>query len=78
MLKTYFWNVFRGADRFINALTGGDPEMTISGRFGKAVIEGRCIFCKWTCVLLDKIDPNHCFKQASYEAGQGSDEIIKL
>lgn len=29
-LKTYCWNVFRGFDRTLNAIIGGDPDETLS------------------------------------------------
>lgn len=77
-MKQYILNVLIGLDQFVNALTGGDPQMTLSGRMGRAVAEGRCVLCKWVCWALGKIQPNHCALAAKHEATEGSDEVVKL
>lgn len=77
-MKRYFLNLFVAVDRLINALTGGDPEMTLSGRMGRAVAEGRCKTCGVVCWVLDKFDANHCARVSKNEADEGSDEVVKL
>lgn len=76
-MKTYLWNVLVGLDQFVNALTGGDPDMTLSGRMGRAVAEGRCTGCKAVCWLLGKIDKDHCARANRNEADEGADEVWK-
>lgn len=76
--KRYLWNVLVGLDQFINALTGGDPDMTLSGRMGRAVSEGRCKACKGVCWLLHKIDPDHCARANKNEADEGADQVAKV
>lgn len=77
-MKQYIYNVLVGLDQFVNALTGGDPDMTLSGRMGRAVAEGRCVLCKVICWGLGKIQPNHCALADKHEAAAGADEVIKL
>lgn len=77
-MKQYIFNVLVGLDQFVNALTGGDPGMTLSGRMGRAVAEGRCKFCGVICWLLGKIQPNHCALADKHEADEGSDEVVHL
>lgn len=48
-------------DQLGNALTGGDPDMTISTRCGlrlQSDVPSRT--CRWLCAVLDLIDENHC------------------
>lgn len=70
-MKRYLWNALVAFDQLINALTGGDPDMTLSGRMGRAVAEGRCKACGIVCWLLDKIDSNHCARANESEADEG-------
>lgn len=73
----YSVNNLLAADRAFNALRGGDPNETFSGAMGKAVLEGRCYFCKVFCDLLTLIDRrddkrNHCIAAVDYDVGDGS------
>jgi hypothetical protein len=70
-MKLYLWNVLVAFDQLFNALTGGNPDMTISGRMGRAVAEGRCMGCRLVCWLLDKIDSGHCARANKNEADEG-------
>lgn len=70
-MKRYFWNVLVGLDQFVNALTGGDPDMTLSGRMGRAIAENRCKACKVICWALGKIDKDHCERANKNEADEG-------
>jgi hypothetical protein len=70
-MKRYLFNILLSLDQLVNALTGGDPDMTLSGRMGRAVAEGRCSGCRLVCWLLDKIDPDHCAKANKNEADEG-------
>lgn len=77
-MKRYFWNVLVAFDQFINTLIGGDPDMTLSGRMGRAVAEGRCKACRVVCWVLDKFDPGHCARVSKAEADEGADQVTKL
>lgn len=58
-LDTYGINVLIGFDCFVNALTGGSPAETISGRTARAARNG----WKWAIALrwfLDHLQPQHC------------------
>lgn len=77
-MANYIKNVLLAGDRIINAITGGDPEMTISGRMGVAIALGRCRVCRIVCWFLDFFQKDHCAMQAEREKGQGDDEVFKL
>lgn len=77
-MKRYFLNLFVAVDRLINALTGGDPEMTLSGRMGRAVAEGRCKACRVICWAIDLVDQGHCERVRKNEADEGADQVAKV
>lgn len=77
-LKRYFVNLFLAFDQGANAVIGGDPDMTISGRMGRAVGDGRCMACRPICWLLHLIDTDHCAKAAKNEGDEGTREVWKL
>jgi hypothetical protein len=70
-MKRYLFNVLIGLDQFVNAVTGGDPDMTLSGRMGRAVAEDRCKLCGVICWMLGRIDPDHCARANRDEADEG-------
>lgn len=73
MLKRYFWNILIAIDQFGNAVTGGDPDETISSRAGKAMREGKA----WGCVLcrfLNLLENDHCIK--SIDPTEGADAAV--
>lgn len=76
-MKRYFFNILIGLDQFVNALIGGDPDMTLSGRMGRAVAAGQCKACKVICWLLDKVDKDHCARANRNEADEGADGVLK-
>lgn len=57
MIKRYLLNVLIAIDQFFNALIGGDPDETISSRFGK---RPDCWFCRAICRFLSNIHYRHC------------------
>ena len=77
-MKRYIWNLLVAFDQFVNTLAGGDPDMTLSGRMGRAIAEGRCMACRAICWGLDLIDPGHCERVRKNEADEGADEVVKL
>lgn len=74
----YIINVLVAIDQFFNALLGGDPDMTLSGRFGRAIKENRCFLCKGICKILDLFDKGHCAQQDKNEQDEGKDEVWHL
>jgi hypothetical protein len=70
-MKTYIINVLVSVDQLINTLIGGDPDMTLSGRMGRAVAEGRCRACGVVCWFLGKVDKDHCARANRNEADEG-------
>jgi hypothetical protein len=70
-MKRYIVNALIGFDQFINALLGGDPDMTLSGRMGRAVAQGRCRLCRPVCWVLGKLDKDHCARANANEADEG-------
>ncbi len=66
--RGYAINLFIAGDQMANAILGGNPDMTISGRLGKRLLKGPegCPWCYllsgWICRLLDEVDPRHCMK----------------
>ena len=70
-LRRWAWNVLIALDQRANALTGGDPDETISSRVGKCVRVGRL---RWLGALLDEIfGPRHC--ENSIEPDEGKDAL---
>ena len=74
----YLENILVSIDQLVNTIFGGDPDMTLSGRFGRAVKENRCVLCKFICKILNKLDYNHCAQQDLNEADEGKNEVWKL
>lgn len=80
LIIKWLWNILHAFDILLNAITGGDPEETISSRMGKAIAAGRCKLCRPICRALNKLfhQENHCGDAAEKHAEEGADEIIKL
>ena len=76
-MKRYIVNALIALDQFINALIGGDPDMTLSGRMGRAVAQGRCKLCGPVCWVLGKLDKDHCARANRNEADEGADQVAK-
>ena len=76
----WFMNVLIGIDQLGNAITGGDPDETISSRIGKIKRKhGGTI--PWSRPLikiidrgLDSIDPNHSID--AIEEDEGKDAVL--
>lgn len=47
-------------DQLPNTLLGGDPRMTLSGRMGRNIAQGRCRVCSFICRVLSLLDTDHC------------------
>jgi hypothetical protein len=76
-VKRYIWNILTALDQLLNAALAGDPDMTISGRAGRAIADGRCRLCRPFCWVLHKLDKDHCARAARFEADEGKDETLK-
>ena len=77
-VKKYFWNILVGIDQLGNAITGGDPDETISSRLGKVVVKkAETSNIAWiVCYLLSLVDSDHC--QEAIEPDEGKDEVVHL
>ena len=51
-LSVFLYNLVLAADQFLNVLLLGDPDESLSGRTGRAVLSGRA---KWFVFSLEKI-----------------------
>lgn len=58
-LRKWIFNVLIGIDQLGNAITGGDPDETISSRAAKGQFKGKW-WGRWLCKALDIVDPGHC------------------
>ena len=81
-MKKYIWNVLIGFDQFCNAILGGDPDETISGRMGRwrkkypNPSDGwRYYVAKYLAHWLGVIDKGHC--EDAIEPDEGDDEVLK-
>ena len=74
-LRRWAGNLWIALDEFGNAITGGAPDGTISGRMGKAIVENRKGFSGWLsrtlCKGLNLINKNHCVDTYEYEKNLG-------
>jgi len=71
-VKRYFWNLLIAIDQCFNALTGGDPDETISSRVGKNKDKSK--LSRFLSGFLDLFEWNHTEK--SIEKDEGKDESI--
>ena len=72
-MARYGWNALISIDQLGNAITGGDPDETISSRAGKRQHDQ--YWAKCLCWLLNKLDTNHC--KDAMEQDEGNDEVLK-
>ena len=75
----YIKNWAIALDQYVNAVTGGDPDETISSRLGKVLQTGECKVCKGfasiVCGFLNLFDKNHCIK--SIDPSSGDDDLLR-
>jgi hypothetical protein len=57
-MKRYIVAILIGIDQLFNAIFGGDPDETISSRWGRTKDNSK--IADAGCEVLDVIDPNHC------------------
>ena len=57
--KVYIWNILIWLDQGLNTLTFGNPDETLSSRWGKGTRRD-CKFCTLMCKILDLFDKGHC------------------
>lgn len=66
-MTRYIWNVLIALDQLWNALSGGDPDETISGTAAK----NRSVFLwRILAMILDKVDPGHTAGATEYDEGK--------
>lgn len=71
MIKQYIWNVLIALDQLGNALTGGDPDETISSRAAKRRDHWPWKPLGW---VLEKLDPGHL--DDALECDEGMDDLF--
>lgn len=72
MVKKYLFNNLIAIDQAFNALFGGDPDETLSSRFGKRSKSNL------VRIFIDKLffwQPNHTAK--AVEPDEGADSVLK-
>lgn len=80
-LLTAIWALivvtFIALDKLLNAISGGDPEETISSRMGKIILtqNGAITFPYVVCKFLSLFDKRHCIK--SIDPDEGSDQVTQ-
>lgn len=57
--KSYVYRVMVSMNQTVNTILGGEPDETLSSRWGRARARGSKP-AKAACWVLDKIDPCHC------------------
>ena len=67
-LRKWIFNILVGIDQLGNAISGGDPDETISSRSAKAEFQGKW-WGKAMCRFLNVIDPGHCPKSIEEDEG---------
>ena len=78
-IRRYCLNVLISIDQLFNALMGGDPDETISSRFGKWLYLPKTTW-KWkisyaVCRVLHVLDKNH--REKSIEHDEGKHDILQ-
>lgn len=74
MFKKWVINILISIDQLANALTGGDPDETISSRMGKRL--DNCKACRFICKILNRLDwrnVDHC--RNAIELDEGKDGL---
>lgn len=75
IIRKWALNVLIAFDQLVNAITGGDPDETISSRLGKAKRRGNRV-AKAVCWILAKVfRARHCMD--SIEDDEGGDGVFK-
>jgi len=65
----YIYNVLLAVDQLASALVGGDPDETLSSRFGRAQRAGKR-WAKVVCRVLDVVHPGHCEWAIEHDEGR--------
>ena len=78
-LWRYWINWWIGADQWVNAWLAGDPDETMSSRFGKWLSLPHNTW-KWkvayvVCRMLHLLDKNHCLD--SIEEDEGKHDLLR-
>lgn len=78
-MNRYFWNILVSIDQFFNTVFGGDPDETMSSRFGKWLRLPHNTW-KWKvayiiCRILNLFQDRHC--DISIEEDEGDRDLLK-
>lgn len=78
MFKKYFWNNLIAIDQLVNTILAGDPDETMSSRFGKWLLLPKDTWkfrvAYVICRLLHILDKGHCDK--SIENDEGDRDLL--
>lgn len=68
-MKIYILNFLIAIDQLFNALLGGKPDHTISGRVGfkASTVGGRWLMAEWFINKLFWLDENHCYNSIEWD-----------
>lgn len=74
----YAMNCWLALDQLLNTWLGGDPDMTLSGRMGRDIKQGKCWLCTPICRALNFISrqKDHCGETDLMESDEGRDQIF--
>lgn len=63
--KGYLWRVAVSLNQTVNALTLGDPDETLSSRWGRT--KGKSWWSRQFCKVLDRFDECHCTRAVEFD-----------
>lgn len=70
---TYVWRILISIDQSVNTLFGGEPDETISSRWGRMIRDARHKkkkapwYARFGCALLNRLDKDHCAASIEYD-----------
>lgn len=69
-MKEYLWNILISLDQFANTVFNGNPDETISSRWGKHIQKGKSGWRLTMCKALNFFDKDHCIKSIEDDEGK--------
>lgn len=82
VIKRYIYNILLSLDQHLNVFLLGDPDESISGRAGRALLSGRPkIWVVWIARVIDQHayalvgEVDHCINAVEHEENPGHKEL---